>query len=111
MPLSIMQPHVILPSQYFKRSESFVPERRLMTAILDDAVRCIERYGCPTDARERRIFFAAKRWLMASETHWPYSFERICAVLDLDANAVRARLLSRQPRARASAPRPRASAA
>ncbi len=26
---------------------------------------------------------------LAEETDWPYSFERICGTLDLDANAVR----------------------
>lgn len=60
-----------------------------MMAVLDAAVRCVERYRFPTDAQGRRLFHEAKQWLLAAEPHWPYSFERICAELDLDANAVR----------------------
>jgi hypothetical protein len=63
-----------------------------MIAVLDDAVRCIEKYRFPTDERGRRLFHEAKQWLLAEEPHWPYSFEHICAVVDLDANAVRHRL-------------------
>src|ERR1035437_5570218 len=63
-----------------------------MKAVLDDAVRCVEKYRFHTDARGRRLFHEAKQWLLAAEPHWPYSFEHICAVLDLDANAVRHRL-------------------
>ena len=92
VPIGLFQPHVILPSQDFTSPKQFAPERRLMTAVLDDAVRCVEKYRFPTDARGRRLFDEAKQWLLATDAHWPYSFERICAVLDLDANAVRHRL-------------------
>lgn len=33
-----------------------------------------------------------KQWFLADETEWPYSFECISGVLDLDSNAVRQRL-------------------
>ena len=99
----MVQPHVILPSQHFQPPGKLTPERRLMMAVLDDAIRCVEKYRCSTDARGRRVFFEAKRWLLAEEPNWPYSFERICAVLDLDATAVRYRLLLAPPRQPASA--------
>ena len=92
VPIGLFQPHVILPSQDFTPPKKFTPERRLMMAVLDDAVRCVEKNRVATDARGRRLFHEAKQWLLAAEPHWPYSFERICAVLDLDANAVRQRL-------------------
>ena len=92
VPLDLFQPHLILPAQHFHPPKKLAPEHRLMMAVLDDAVRCVEKYRFPTDPRGRRLFHEAQRWLLAAEPHWPYSFERICAVLDLDANAVRQRL-------------------
>jgi hypothetical protein len=92
VPIDLFRPHVILPAQHFNPPKKLAPEHRLMMAVLDDALRCVEKYRCPTDDRGRRLFHAAKQWLFAAEPHWPYSFERICAVLDLDANAVRHRL-------------------
>jgi hypothetical protein len=92
VPIDLFQPHIILPSQHFEPPGKFAPEHRLMMAVLDDAVRCIEKYRFPTDVRGRRLFREAKQWLLAAESRWPYSFEHICAILDLDANAVRHRL-------------------
>ncbi|MEO8603449.1 MAG: hypothetical protein ABI629_12805 [bacterium] len=84
---------MILPSQYFRPPDNLAPERRLMMAILADVIRCIEKYRSHTDARGRRMFVQAKQWLVAEEPSWPYSFQHICDLLDLEANAVRYRLL------------------
>jgi len=89
--VNLFQPHVILPAQLLTPTE-LTPERRLMVAVLNDAVYCLEKYRFPTDARGRRLFRNAKQWLLASDPRWPYSFECICAVLNLDVNAVRRRL-------------------
>ena len=86
------QPHSIVPWQHFTPPKKLAPEHRLMMAVVDDAVRCVETYRFPTDAQGRRLFHEAKQWLLVAEPQWPYSFERICAVLDLDANTVRRRL-------------------
>lgn len=87
-----MRPQLILPEQHFNPPQKHAPEQELMMAVLEDAVRCIEKYRFPVDGRGRRIFLEAQRWLLASEPHWPYSFECICAALDLDAGAVLHRL-------------------
>jgi hypothetical protein len=88
----LLQPYGILPVQHFSPPRKLAPERRLMMAVLDDAVRCVEKYRFPANTRGRRVFREAEEWLLAAEPQWPYSFERICAVLNLDANAVRQRL-------------------
>lgn len=90
--MKLFQAHVILPVQHFNSSKQITPELRLMIAVLADAVWCLEKYRCPTDARGRRLFRRAQQWLVATEPHWPYSFVRICAALDLDASAVRRHL-------------------
>lgn len=90
--LDMMQPDIILPSQHFGPRRKQAPEHRLMIAVLHDALDCVEKYRFATSARGRRLFHDAKRWFLAEETDWPYSFECICGVLDLDPNAVRQRL-------------------
>jgi len=90
---SLAQVDVILPSQYFGAPRKQAPEQRLMMAVLQDVIHCLEKYRCATDRDGRRLFGEAKEWLLADETAWPYSFECICGVLDLDSNAVRQRLL------------------
>jgi len=99
------EPDLILPSQHFRQPEKLAPEHRLMIAVLDDAIRCVERNRVSTDMHGQRAFREAQQWLLAQEPNWPYSFERICAVLDLDANAVRFRLLFAPQRQAAAAAR------
>ena len=93
-----LRPHVILPAQHFNPPQKLLPEQELMMAVLEDAVWCIEKYRLPMDGPGRRLFLDAKHWLLASEPQWPYSFECICAALDLDAEAVRHRLQVAPPR-------------
>ena len=92
VPTNLLYPQLILPVQHFSRPKKLEPEHRLMMAVLDDAVRCVEKFRCPSQDRNRRLFDEAKQWMVAAEPGWPYSFESICAALDLDANAVRQRL-------------------
>lgn len=68
------------------------PEQRLMSAVLTDAMECVEKNRFATDARRRGLFLSAERWFLVHESDWPYSFECICWVLGLDSNAVRTRL-------------------
>ena len=82
----------ILPSQFMRKPGKQAPEEQLMIAILHDAIDCIEKYRFATDTRRQRLFQEAKAWLLADESAWPYSFESICAVIELDATAVRERL-------------------
>jgi len=92
VPSSLTQPDIILPSQHFGPRRKQAPEQRLMIAVVQDAINCIEKYRFATDHRGRRLFDEVMQWLGAKETGWPYSFEFICEVLGLNANAVRHRL-------------------
>lgn len=85
----MLQSNIILPSQYFGSRRRLTPEQRLMIAVLQDAIDCVAKYRYAKDYRGRRLFHEATRWLLAEQTDWPYSFECICGVLDLDTSAVR----------------------
>ena len=67
--------------------------RALMLAILEDAVRCIER-GRRRRHRHNRQLAEAESWVRCDSRDWPFSFTNICDVLGVDADAVRFRLLT-----------------
>ena len=97
---SLTQADIILPSQHFGSPRKQAPEQRLMMAVLHDALDCLNKHRFATDSRGRRLFHETKQWFLAKGTEWPYSFECICGVLDLDPDAVRQRLrlaLQNQP--------------
>lgn len=60
-----------------------------MIAVLDDAIDCVRKHRRARNYQDRRRFDEAAEWILAEETDWPFSFVCICALLDLDANAVR----------------------
>jgi len=88
-PVSLLEVAIVLPSQHFQLRHKQKPEYRLMIAVLQDAVECVEKYRSATERRGRRLFREARQWFLADESDWPYSFECLCGALDLDANAVR----------------------
>jgi hypothetical protein len=79
----MLQPNIILPSQHFGPRRRLTPEHGLMIAVLQDAIDCVAKHRYAKDNRGRRLFDEVTQWFLAEETDWPYSFECICAVLDL----------------------------
>ena len=94
-------PEVVLPSQYYSENASAIrsPERRLMLAILEDAVLTILKYAGKPGKRARRLVRDVERWVAVRDRAWIFSFESICSVLDIDAGAMRNSLRSSQLRA------------
>jgi hypothetical protein len=83
-------PDVILPEQFFgslATSPSRVPERRLMLAVLLDAIAQLRRG--PGPARE------AEQWIHAGDedADWPFSFVSVCHALGLDPGYMRGGLV------------------
>src|SRR5690242_15831002 len=89
---STMHPDVLLPVQYFNERRKRSPEHRLMVAVLNEALHCLEKYRLASDVKGRRLFLDAEQWFLSEQEEWPHSFERICEALDLDSAAVRERL-------------------
>ncbi len=69
-------------------------EKRLMLAVLTDAVGCIERYSEGRGAQSWPAFYAARRWVLDRDRTWPFSFENICLALDLDPDRIRSVLFA-----------------
>ncbi len=89
----VPQPDLILPTQFFalRRHPPAQGERRLVLAILEDAINCFQTYIFASRNRNRRLFREAESWLM-SENEEPFSYEHVCAILGLEPTYVRSGL-------------------
>ena len=99
---SLTDPH-ILPTQFFAASGVNTPEKKLMLAILEDALNqamyhaalvTTQRVKAVSTRRAERIMLLELEWFQAPTTGWLYDFENICDVLDLDVDAWRHRVLT-----------------
>src|SRR5262245_559870 len=59
--------------------------RRLMWAILKDTLCCYQLHADATTSHERRLFRDAERWMQSKDLTWMFSFENVCAVLDINS--------------------------
>ncbi|MGD0950131.1 MAG: hypothetical protein ABSA52_22245, partial [Candidatus Binatia bacterium] len=81
-----------LPAQYFRvlrGRASYGGERRLIIAVLEDAINCFQKNLFATDKRGQRLFREADKWLMSADRELPFAFENICEFLSLDAEYIR----------------------
>ncbi len=87
-----------LPVQQFDAQARHAdPERRLLAAVLADAINCFQRTalspGGKSNQREAR---EAETWFMSDDRMWPFSFVNVCDVLGLDSSNLRQGLLRQQ---------------
>jgi hypothetical protein len=88
----LFQPDTLLPSQYFdriRRRASLDGERRLMVAILEDAVDVYRKQADARDRKRHQLFRDAEAWIESDDTAWIFSFENICDVLGIEAGYLR----------------------
>jgi len=88
----LFQPDIMLPAQYFtllRKQAPQGPEYGLVTAILQDAIECFQKYRYATDETAGELFSDARDWIASDDRKWPFSFENICGVLNLDPEYLR----------------------
>ena len=89
---SLFQPDPVLPAQYFEtfgRKMPLAPEKTLMLAVLEDGIRCFQKYALARNSKGKRLFREAENWILEEDGDWLFSFENICAVWGLDPNYIR----------------------
>jgi hypothetical protein len=87
-----LEPATVLPIQLYANlapDASILPEKRLLLAVLEEAVVTFQRYATDQGRRGRRLFREAEEWMGSDETCWPCSFRNICDVLGLDPSYLR----------------------
>ena len=80
----------------------------LMLAVLEDAIRCLERGRRCRRPSVRKLAADADAWMRCDSREWPFAFASICDVLGVDVDAARASLL-RTGEHYAEAARPRSA--
>ena len=91
----LFEPDILLPNQYFaafRRGRAVEGERRLMLAVLEDAVDSYRKHAAACDPREQATFLEAKEWFTSSDRSWLFAFENICDVLEMNADYLRSGL-------------------
>ncbi len=111
----VLKPDAILPAQFYsgrRGGAGLEPVKRLMMAILVDAIGCYQRNLGAMVVRKRREFKEVEHWLFEKQRDDLFSFEHVCDVLNTDPGRLRqairqwrtARLAGAAPRRTISVP-------
>lgn len=93
----MFEPDTILPVQFSDRRSlepSAYPEKRLMLAVLEDAVATFQRFVDAKHRRGQRLFLEAEEWITSTDAEWPFAFENICNALEIEAEYLRRGLMA-----------------
>ena len=84
----LFEPDVLAANQFhaiLKSSHTPDPERRLMVAMLEDAVSCLSRDPLRCARQQRKSFEEAHSWINANDAEsWVFSFTNVCETLGFD---------------------------
>jgi len=80
------------PSPYSFEERTAVrdsPERRLLLAVLADALNVHDRYGTARGGEAGRRALEVERWVASEAMETPFAFVRICEALEIDPSPIR----------------------
>lgn len=109
----LLQADVLATARYlavYGRISGIEPEKRLMLAVLMDAIEIYQDYILRRKVAARVHFEQAEQWIMDESKEWPFSFENICETLGFNPKYVRRGLEGWKERTLSHPPRPPASA-
>lgn len=92
---SIFVPDVLTPGQYYdsRRDDSTIaPLKRLMLAVLEDALRCFQNNAGTKSGARKRLFAEAEQWLCGEGGDGPFAFETVCETLGIEPSFLRSGL-------------------
>jgi hypothetical protein len=95
------QPDVLCVDEYlhvYQGRPAETPERRLIAAILRDAIDCYLRDCFNKKRHRKRSFREAKEWFFKSEDYGVFSLENVCGILNIDPGYIRRCLLDHERR-------------
>jgi len=93
----LFQPDELASDEYqktFKRTIPFEPEKRLLLAVLEDAIICFQRFSHARDGKQKKLYEEAVSWIYDPRDTRAFSFENICETWGLDADYLRMGLLN-----------------
>ena len=93
---SLFQPDTLLSAQYFdnlRRKTLLEPEKRLMLAVLEDAIHCFQDNLSAEAVAKKKLFDEVEQWILERDGDWIFSFDRVCDALGFSPEYVRQGLL------------------
>jgi len=89
---SLFEPDTLVSAQYFqnfRRKTWLEPEKRLILAMLEDAVSCFQVYVTARSGKGKKLFNEAEEWIMMKHDDWIFSFASVCEILGFNPEYVR----------------------
>ncbi len=89
---SLFEPDMLGSAQYFqnfRRKTCLEPEKRLILAMLEDAVTCFQIYLTARGGRGKKLFNEAEEWITTKHDDWIFSFVNVCEMLGFNPEYVR----------------------
>jgi hypothetical protein len=93
---SLFQPDTLLSAQYFdtlRRKTLLEPEKRLVLAVLEDAINCYRDNMFSQHGKNKRLFEEAEEWIVTPGGDWIFCFDNVCESLGFNPEYVRRGLL------------------
>ena len=84
----VLSPDILLPVQ-FADHDTNQGEKRLMLAVLEEAVATFQRNTHAKTRRGQRLFREAEEWIQSEDVSWTFAFENVCHTLGLDPEYLR----------------------
>lgn len=88
----LFEPDALLPSQFyaaFRTGSAIAGEKRLMLAVLEDALDCYRKYATAREGMGLQMFRDVDVWITSRDRRWFYSYENICDTLEIDPDYLR----------------------
>ncbi len=90
---SLWEDEILTPEQFTlparESQAAWTGERRLLLAVLEEAVHTYGKYCHVRTRRGKQLFREVQEWIWSQDTHWLYAFESICSYLQLDPDCIR----------------------
>jgi hypothetical protein len=93
---ALFEPDILSATQYFQnfRRKTFLqPEKRLILAVLEDAIHCFKNNVGARTVAGKKLFQQTEEWILQEDGRWPFSFENICDLLGISPTYLRLGLL------------------
>ena len=98
---ALLEDSGIVPAQFYPHRRGAAetdPIKRLMTAMLVDAVQCFQ--AAERQTAKTKEMSEARTWIFGQYADFPFSFVNVCAELGVSPNRIRRQLLHGQVRPR-----------
>jgi hypothetical protein len=84
---------VLTPVQYYESVRAQHPEtqamKRLLLAVLEDALRCLQTHAQSRKPAHRKAFGEAETWILERRAQGPFAFVSICEALGIQPDHLR----------------------